>query len=69
VLQDPVPILQAGHLGDWAVSLAVKPWVAVPDFGPATGEINREVLAALRQRHIEIPFPQREVRLIGAPAH
>jgi small conductance mechanosensitive channel len=69
VLKDPVPILQAGRLGDWAVSLAVKPWVAVPDFGPATGEINREVLAALRQRHIEIPFPQREVRLIGAPAH
>jgi small conductance mechanosensitive channel len=69
VLQDPAPVLQAGRLGDWAVSIAVKPWVAVPDFGPATGEIIQEVLAALRRRDIEIPFPQREVRLIGVPAN
>ena len=68
VLKDPAPVLQAGHLGDWAVSIAVKPWVAVPDFGPATGEINQAMLEALRRREIEIPYPQREVRLIGAPA-
>jgi small conductance mechanosensitive channel len=66
VLRDPVPVLQAGKLGDWAVSIAVKPWVAVPDFGPATGEINQAVLEALRRRQIAIPFPQQEIRLIGA---
>jgi small conductance mechanosensitive channel len=68
VLQDPAPILQAGQLGEWAVSIAIRPWVAVPDFGPATGEINQAVLEALRRSEIEIPYPQREVRLIGAPA-
>ena len=66
VLRDPPPVLQAGRLGEWAVSIAVKPWVAVPDFGPATGEINQAVLEALRRKRIAIPFPQQEVRLIGA---
>jgi small conductance mechanosensitive channel len=66
VLRDPPPVLQAGRLGEWAVSIAVKPWVAVPDFSPATGEINQAVLEALRSKRIAIPFPQREIRLIGA---
>jgi small conductance mechanosensitive channel len=66
VLRDPAPVLQAGRLGEWAVSIAVKPWVAVPDFSPATGEINQAVLEALRRKQIAIPFPQQEVRLIGA---
>jgi small conductance mechanosensitive channel len=66
VLRDPPPVLQAGRLGEWAVSIAVKPWVAVPDFVPATGEINQAVLEALRRERIAIPLPQREVRLIGA---
>jgi small conductance mechanosensitive channel len=66
VLRAPAPVLQAGRLGEWAVSIAVRPWVAVPDFLPATGEINQAVLEALRRNHIAIPLPQREVRLIGA---
>ena len=64
VLRDPAPILQAGRLGEWAVNIAVKPWVAVPDFGPATGEINQALLEALRRKQIAIPFPQQEVRLL-----
>jgi len=68
VLRDPPPVLQAGHLGEWAVNITVKPWVAVPDFGPATGEINQAVLEALRGKHIAIPFPQQEVRLLRSSA-
>jgi small conductance mechanosensitive channel len=34
----------------------------------ASGEINRQVLEAFRERGIVIPFPQREVRLLGAAA-
>ncbi|HEU4625657.1 MAG TPA: mechanosensitive ion channel [Steroidobacteraceae bacterium] len=68
VLHDPAPLLQAARLGEWAVSIAVKPWVAVPDYAPATGELNRAVLEALRRKRIAITLPQREVRLIGAHA-
>ncbi len=65
VLKDPVPVIQTANLGDSAVSIAVKPWVAVADQGAATGEVNAALLEAFRSRGIAIPFPQREVRLVG----
>jgi small conductance mechanosensitive channel len=64
VLQDPAPVIQAVKLGEWAVSIGVKPWVLVGDYGPATGELNQAVLAALQARQIEIPVPQQEVKLL-----
>ena len=66
VLKDPVPVVQTALLGDWSVSIAVRPWVQVQDYGAATGEINKAVLETLRARGIVIPFPQREIRLIGS---
>jgi small conductance mechanosensitive channel len=66
VLRDPAPMIQTVGLGDWAVSIAVRPWVAVKDYRAATGEINKGVLEVCRSRGIGIPFPQREVRLIGS---
>jgi small conductance mechanosensitive channel len=65
VLKDPLPVIQAVNLGDSAVTIAVKPWVAVADQGAATGEVNAALLEAFRARGIVIPYPQREVRLIG----
>jgi small conductance mechanosensitive channel len=57
VLKDPEPVVQAAALGEYAVNIAIKPWVAVKDFGPAPGEINPAVLDALRERGIDVPFP------------
>jgi small conductance mechanosensitive channel len=65
VLKDPVPVIQTASLGESAVSIAVKPWVAVADQGAATGEVNAALLEAFGARGIVIPYPQREVRLIG----
>lgn len=68
VLQDPPPIVQTALLGDSSVSIAVRPWVQVPDYVDAAGEITRGVLEALRSRGVIMPFPQREVRIIGGSA-
>jgi len=65
VLKDPVPVVQTVLLGAWSVNIGVRPWVRVEDFGPAAGVINRGVLESLRVRGIVLPFPQREVRLLG----
>ena len=65
VLQEPAPVIQTILLGNSAVTVAVKPWVAVPDFTAATGEINKAIVETFRGRGIVIPFPQHEVRLIG----
>jgi small conductance mechanosensitive channel len=68
VLRDPAPRLGVAKLGDSSVVLVLRPWVAVSDYGPATSEINREILATFHGLGISIPFPQREVRVLPAAA-
>lgn len=68
VLQDPMPVIQVITLADSSVSIGVKPWVGVSDFNDASGEINQAILETFRARDIVIPFPQREVRLLGGAA-
>lgn len=68
VLHDPAPVVQPTLLGESSVSIGVRPWVHVADYGPVTGEITQAVLESLRGRGIVMPFPQREVRLISAAA-
>lgn len=57
VLQDPAPLVQASELGDYAVTIAIKPWVSVKDYAAAPGELNPAILAALQHKKIEIPIP------------
>ncbi len=64
ILKDPPPVVQAIRLADSSVQIAVKPWVGVDDFGPATGEINKAIIEIFRTRRIVIPVPQREVRIL-----
>ena len=64
VLKDPKPVIQVVNLADSAIVIAVKPWVAVTDYGPVAGEINLSLVEELRKRDISIPYPQREIRLL-----
>ena len=66
VLKTPAPLVGIANLGDSAINVALGPWVAVPDFGPAQGEIYQAVVERFRAAGIEMPFPQREVRLHAA---
>ena len=65
VLRDPTPVVRTLALGDWSVTIGVKPWVSVQDFGPATSEINRAILEIFRNRGVSMPVPQREIRVIS----
>lgn len=64
VLHDVEPVIRVSQLADSSVNIAVKPWVGVLDYGPASGEINKGILEAFREHGIVIPYPQREVRLL-----
>jgi small conductance mechanosensitive channel len=66
VLKDPTPLIQVTALGDSAIHVAVKPWVAVTDSTVAIGELNVAIVRELQSRGIAIPFPQTEVRLLNA---
>ncbi len=64
-LKAPIPVIAVSRLGPSAISISIKPWVNVPDYVPATGEINKAVVEVFRNNHIVIPLPQYEVRMLG----
>jgi len=65
VLKQPEAVVGVSALGDSSVNIAVKPWVPVKEFVQAGVELNQAILEEFRSRNIEIPFPQREVRLLN----
>ncbi len=67
VLKDPEPDVQVEKLGESSIDIGVRPWVKVPDYNDASGEIHQAIAERFREAEIEIPFPQREVRLLGQP--
>ena len=67
VLRDPEAVIQVAMLADSSIDIAIRPWVPVLEYGAAMGDVNAAVLEAFRARGIDMPFPQREVRLVGGP--
>ncbi|PYI81546.1 MAG: mechanosensitive ion channel protein MscS [Verrucomicrobia bacterium] len=67
ILKDPGPVVGIIALADSGITLAVKPWVSVSDYVPAGAEIYQEIVERFRASQIEIPFPQRDVRLLDTP--
>jgi len=65
VLKDPAPAIGISMLADSAITISVQPWVRVGDYGSAQAEVYQALVERLRARSIEIPFPQREVRLVN----
>jgi small conductance mechanosensitive channel len=68
VLKDPAPGVGVTSLADSSVNIAIMPWTAVADFGAAGGELNKALLEVFREKGIEMPFPQREIRLLNSDA-
>lgn len=63
VLKEHTPGVGVSVLADSSIRIAVRPWVKVPDYGPASAELNQAIVERFRQNKIAIPFPQREVRM------
>jgi small conductance mechanosensitive channel len=68
VLKEPAPVVGVTMLADSSINVAIKPWTAVADYGPAQAEIYQAIVEQFRANKIEIPFPQREVRMLGGAA-
>ncbi len=66
VLKEPEARVGVTMLNESSVTISVSPWVAVPDYGGAQAEIYQAIVEQFRANKIEIPFPQREVRLFNA---
>ena len=71
VLKDPEPTAQVMQMADNGVDLELGFWIDDPERGNQNvrSDISVAVLAAFRAKGIEIPYPQREVRLTAAAPH
>lgn len=68
VLPEPEPVIGVVLLADTSVKIAVKPWVAVPDFVAASGEINQAIVAALRGAGLHYPAPLNDTVVVNLPS-
>lgn len=65
VLKQPAPLIGFSELAESSVTLSIQPWVAVADMVTARAELYQAIVERFRASKIEIPFPLREVRLLG----
>ncbi|PKQ42831.1 mechanosensitive ion channel protein MscS [Pseudomonas sp. YY-1] len=63
---DPAPVVFVTGLGDSAVNLSLRVWVATGDFWPVTFSFTEQAKERLTEAGIGIPFPQRVVHLAKA---
>lgn len=63
---DPAPVVFVTGLGDSAVNLSLRVWVATGDFWPVTFAFTEQAKERLTEAGIGIPFPQRVVHLAKA---
>jgi small conductance mechanosensitive channel len=68
VLKDPEPLVGVREISESALTISVRPWVAVPEYEQAYLEIYRAVIEAYRANGITMPLPQREIRVVNAEA-
>ena len=66
VLRDPAPRVLLTQFADSAINLELGFWIDDPEEGRGNviSDINIGIWRAFREQGIEIPFPQREVRLL-----
>jgi small-conductance mechanosensitive channel len=70
VLSDPEPAVLLTDFAESGINLELGFWVSDPEAGTGgvRSNINMAIWKAFRDNGIEIPYPQREIRVIGAPA-
>lgn len=70
VLEDPAPEVQIKGFGENGIDLNLSIWIPDPEKGSASlqSAIYLDIWRAFQQHAISIPFPQREIRILGNAA-
>ncbi|GMU44526.1 MAG: mechanosensitive ion channel family protein [Xanthomonadales bacterium] len=64
ILREPSPQLLVDKLAESSVDLAIRPWVATGDYLEVRANLLRRLKEALAAAGIDVPFPQRELRVV-----
>jgi small conductance mechanosensitive channel len=68
VLKEPKPVVLVGALQDSSIPIQGIAWVKLPDYGMAQSEVSQAIVEYFREHQIDIPFPQREIRILNPAA-
>lgn len=63
--KDPAPVVVVGNLGDSSVDITVRAWCAGSDYWNLKWHMLKSVKQTFDAQGISIPYPQRDVHLIG----
>jgi len=67
VLPDPAPAAVISELGDSSITVSLRVWVKTPDYWSLMFMLNEQTRDRLRAEGIDIPFPQRVIRVVQEP--
>ncbi len=59
------PLIGIDNFGDSSINFGIRFWVPTQSFHETRFKVNNAIFEALGQAGITIPFPQREVRMLG----
>ncbi len=65
VLQEPAPVIAVSDLGESSVDIVARPWVNGSDYWGVRFDLIERVKKAFDENKITIPFPQRDVHIVG----
>ncbi|MDF9616529.1 mechanosensitive ion channel family protein [Pseudomonas entomophila] len=68
VLQDPAPQAVVSTLGDSSITVSLRIWVKTPDYWDVLFMLNEHARDRLKAEGIDIPFPQRVIRVVQETA-
>ncbi|MEX2642763.1 MAG: mechanosensitive ion channel domain-containing protein [Acetobacterales bacterium] len=68
VLKDPAPQTMVTALGDSSVDIRLRCWTNSGDYWSFLFDLNKNAKQAFEAAGLTIPFPQRDVHIIGAAA-
>ena len=64
VLKEPAPVVVVTALGDSAITMSLRVWVNTPDYWDVLFMLNEHSRDRLKAEGVDIPFPQRVVRVV-----
>ncbi|NNA11447.1 mechanosensitive ion channel family protein [Pseudomonas lundensis] len=68
VLKEPAPVVVVTTLGDSAITMSLRVWVDTPNYWDVLFMFNEQSRDRLKAANIDIPFPQRVIRVVQESA-
>ena len=65
VSKEHKPVVGIAKFGDSAIEVGLRYWVPTKSFFKTQYEVNLALYKVLHANHVTIPYPQREVRILG----